>query len=184
MVGPSAAAEVQWQVGRRIVSQVAGSGYRTTVWFTPSSEGAFVREWLAGVGRIDFHTQPPGRVGERLSQAFGRLFHGGARRVVLVGGDCPGVDRRLVSEAFTALGGHDVVIGPTWSGRFYLVGLNEPRPALFRGLRGPRTLAAVKSRSVGLGLRLRLLRPLREIRTLQDARVLGLLKSRSTIDGT
>lgn len=52
-VGPSAAAEVHWQIGRRIVSQVAGSGYRTTVWFTPPSEGSFIREWLEGLGRVD-----------------------------------------------------------------------------------------------------------------------------------
>jgi len=185
-VGPSAAAEVHWQVGRRIVSQVAGSGYRTTVWFTPPTEGPFVQEWLEGLGRVELRPQAAGPLGDRLAHVFARHFADGARRTVILAGDCPGIDRRLVAEAFSALSACDVVLGPTPAGRCYLVGLNEPQPVLLCGLRGTAAapLAQAKARAVAAGLRLRLLRPLREVRTLQDARVLGLLKSRSTIDGT
>ena len=178
-VGPSAAAEVHWQIGRRIVAQVAGSGHRTTVWFTPPSESAFVREWLEGLGRVELRPQSAGTLGDRLAHAFARHFADGARRAVLVAGDCPGVDRRLVTEAFTALSACDVVLGPTSAGGYYLVGLRAPHPGLFRG-----PVARLRTRAVGTGLSLRLLRPLRAVRTLQDARLLGLLKSRSTIDGT
>jgi len=178
-VGPSAAAEVHWQIGRRIVSQVAGSGYRTTVWFTPPSEGAFIREWLEGLGRVDLRPQAAGNMSARLAHAFARHFADGARRAVIVSGDCPGINRRAVTEAFTALGGCDVVLGPTSIGGAYLIGLNEPQPALFRGLPGQ-----IRRRAAVEGLSLRVLRPLREVRTLQDARVLGLLKSQSTIDRT
>ena len=43
-VGPSAAAEVYWQMGFKIVATTAGLGYRTVLWFTPADEGAYVRE--------------------------------------------------------------------------------------------------------------------------------------------
>lgn len=183
-VGPSTAAEVHWQIGRRIVSQVAGSGYRTTVWFRPPSEGPFIREWLDGLGRVDLRPQAGGTLGDRLAHAFARHFADGARRTIILAGDCPGVDRRLVTEAFTALSACDVVLGPTPAGGCYLIGLNEPHPVLFRGLPGTAAapLAQAKARAVGAGLRLRLLRPLREVRTVQDARVLGLLKSHPTIE--
>lgn len=185
-VGPSTAAELYWQVGRRVVTSVAGSGYRTIIWFTPSTEGAFVREWLDGVGRVELRPQGGGALGERLVQAFARHFADGARRAIIVGMDCPGIERRHVAEAFTALDAHDVVLGPTQAGGVYLIGLREPQPALFRGVHwsSAAVQAQLKARAADARLAPHLLRPLREVETLQDARVLGLLSGRSNIDGT
>lgn len=186
-VGPSVAAEVYWQVGRRIVAQVTGSGYRTTVWFAPSTEGVFVREWLEGLPRVELRPQHAGRLGDRLIHTFSRCFADGARRALIISSDCPGVDRRLVAEAFNALGDADIVIGPTAVGGCYLVGLREPQPALLRGLpsAGGATLLLPQlgARAVAARLRLRLLRPLRAVRTAQDARLLGLLATRPAGDG-
>ena len=185
-VGPSTAAELYWQVGRRVVTSVAGSGYRTIIWFTPPAEGAFAREWLDGLGRVELRPQASGALGERLAQAFGRHFADGAARAIIVGTDCPGIERRHVTEAFAALDAHDIVLGPTQGGRAYLIGLREPQPALFRGVSwtSAAVLAQMTARAAGAGLVPRLLRPLREVDTLQDARVLGLLPGGSNIDGT
>jgi len=185
-VGPSTAAELYWQVGRRVVTSVAGSGYRTIIWFTPPTEGPFVREWLDGLGRVELRPQGGGAIGERLAQAFARHFADGARRAVIVGTDCPGVERRHVTEAFAALDAHDIVLGPTHAGRVYLIGLREPQPALFRDVHwsSAAVQAQLKARAAGARLAPHLLRPLREVDTLQDARALGLLNGRSNIDGT
>ncbi len=185
-VGPSTAAEVYWQVGRRVVTSVAGSGYRTIIWFTPPTEGAFVREWLDGLGRVELRPQGSGGLGERLVQAFARHFADGACRAVIVGTDCPGVERRQVTEAFAALDTHDVVLGPTQAGRVYLIGLREPQTTLFRGVQwsGAAAQAQLTARAADARLTPRVLRPLREVETLQDARALGLLAARSNIDGT
>lgn len=185
-VGPSTAAELYWQVGRRVVTSVAGSGYRTIIWFTPPTEGAFVREWLDGVGRVELRPQGGTGLGERLVHAFARHFADGARRAVIVGTDCPGVDRRHVTEAFAALDAHDVVLGPTQAGGVYLIGLREPQPSLFRGVHwsSAAVRSQLKARAADARLAPHLLRPLREIETLQDARALGLLSGRSNIDGT
>ena len=115
-VGPSTAAEVYWRVGRRVVEAVVGSGYRTIVWFTPAGEGPFVREWLDGVGRVEFRSQSGYAPATRVPTAVARLFAEGARPVVLVGTDFPGVDRRLVTQAFAVLGERDVVLGPAADG--------------------------------------------------------------------
>jgi uncharacterized protein len=185
-VGPSTAAEVYWQVGRRVVTNVAGSGYRTVIWFTPPGESAFVREWLEGLGRVELRPQASGTIGERLVQAFARHFAEGARRVMIVGTDCPGVERRYVTEGFAALDTHDIVLGPTPAGRLYLIGLREPQPALFRGIQwsSAAVQAQVRARAADAHLSPHILRPLREVATLQDARVLGLLSGHSNIDGT
>lgn len=178
-VGPSTATELYARVGRGVVAAVAGSGYRTIVWFTPPTEAAYVREWLEGLGRVELRPQPAGGRGARLQQAFTRHFRDGARRVVVVTTDCPGIERRTVTQAFAALGDRDVVIGPTTGGGCYLVGLRDPQPDLFHPIpwETAAALAQTRARATALGLSVHLLPPLRGLETLQDARVLGLLKS-------
>jgi uncharacterized protein len=176
-IGPSGAAELYWRLGRQVVGSAAGSGYRTTVWFTPAREGQFVREWLNGVARVAFRAQAGTTLGDRLANATASEFAEGARRVVIVGSDCPGVDRRLIQQAFTALGEHDVVLGPALDGGYYLIALAAPQPALFRGISWSTAAVAVqtRARARALGLSCHLLQPLRDVDTERDARGLGLL---------
>ena len=177
-VGPSTAAEIYSQIGRRVVEAAAASGHRTTVWYAPSHEGEYVREWLEGLGRVELRPQSGGNLGARLAHAFARHFAEDADRAVIVGTDCPGIDRRLITEAFTALGTFDAVLGPTLDGGYYLLGLRAAQPALFHDI--PWASAAVaaqtRTRSQELGLTLRLLKPLRDVDTARDARALGFLK--------
>lgn len=177
-VGPSTAAEVAWQLGRRAVGAVLGPGYRTVVWYAPASEAAFVKEWLGDLGRCELRPQGGGTHGQRLADAFARLFREGAERVVLLRTEAPGVTRRTVLEAFAALAAADVVLGPTQGGRYYLLGTRGPQPRLLAGVAWPAegAVAQLRARAGALGLTLRVLRPLREVITARDARLVGLLK--------
>ncbi len=183
-IGPSGAADVYWRLGRHVVRSAAGAGYRTTVWFTPARDARFVHQWLDGVGgrRVAFRPQVGASLGARLVTAFADEFAGGARRVVIIGSDCPGVDRRLVRAAFAALGRRDVVLGPARDGGYYLIGLAAPQPALFRGVAWSTATVAVetRARARALGLSCHLLRPLRDVDTARDARLLGLWRPRGT----
>lgn len=176
-IGPSGAAEVYWRLGRQVVGAVAGSGYRTTVWFTPSGEGPFVREWLEGLGRVLFRPQAGASPADRLRAAFAREFADGASRVVLTQCDCPGLTRRVVLEAFAGLGGCDVVLGPAVDGGAYLVGLVRPQPTLLIGTAWttPAASAQLQSRARALGLTCHTLRPLRRVESARDARAVGFL---------
>ncbi len=178
-IGPSGAADVYRRMGRQVVTATARAGQRTIVWFTPAREGQFVREWLEGLGGIELRPQSGGSLGARLVHAFAQHFAEGAERVVVIGTDCPAVDRRLVTEAFSVLGEHDVVIGPALDGGYYLIGLSAPAPALFRGIPwSTRTVAAqTRARARALGLSCHLLQVLRDVDTARDARLMGLLKS-------
>ncbi len=135
---------------------------------------------------MELRPQAGGAIGERLANAFARHYADGAKRAIIVGTDCPGVERRHVIEAFTALESRGIVLGPTHGGRVYLIGLREPQPALFRGVpwSSGAVFGQIKARAAAAHLGLHLLRPLREVNTLQDARVLGLLRGPSNIDGT
>ncbi|MFW5717711.1 MAG: TIGR04283 family arsenosugar biosynthesis glycosyltransferase [Spirochaetota bacterium] len=61
---------------------------------------------------------------QRMHDAMRRTFATGARRVVLVGSDIPALDRAVLRRAFEALRTHEVVIGPSDDGGFYLLGCN------------------------------------------------------------
>ena len=187
-VGASTAADVYGRIGRSVVEAAATPGHHTTVWFSPSHELAYVRDWLDGLGPIELRPQPRGTLGARLAQTFARHFADRARPVVIVGTDTPGIDRRLIVEAFTALQRRDLVLGPTQGGGYYLLGLSNPvhlppsgggGAGLFRDLSwmGAAAATQIRTRAQRLGLTLRVLRPLREVETARDARALGYLKA-------
>jgi glycosyltransferase A (GT-A) superfamily protein (DUF2064 family) len=98
--------------------------------------------------------------------------------VVIVSTDCPGVDRRGVLDALGQLAAADVVMGPTLDGGYYLLGLRAPQPLLFQNVAwaAGAVAAQTRARAQALGLRLRTLRPLRDVDTARDARLVGLLK--------
>jgi uncharacterized protein len=73
-------------------------------------------------------------LGARMHAALADALAGGSERVVLVGSDLPSLPPAHVIDAFTALATHDVVMGPSQDGGYYLVGLKQAEPRLFANL--------------------------------------------------
>jgi rSAM/selenodomain-associated transferase 1 len=175
--GAARAAELYRVLGHGIVSACVSPRYDTVVWFTPVEARRRVRQWLHGLGVAAFRPQAQGALGARMAATFLRHFGEGARRVVLIGSDCPGVDSSLVSAALAQLDEHDLVIGPAHDGGYYLIGLPRAVPELFRGIAW--STGTVFNQTLAhagrLGLRPALLPPLRDVDTASDARSVGLL---------
>lgn len=96
-----------------------------------------VQPWLeAFPGESEWIPQVPGDLGERLEAATGEIFERvGEAAVAVIGTDCVRLDSNLFDECWTRLAdGTDAVFGPAEDGGYYLVGLKEPRPQLFRGI--------------------------------------------------
>lgn len=66
--------------------------------------------------------------GQRMAAAIQSAWSRGARRAVLIGSDCPSLDADLLAQALDQLQTHDVVLGPTYDGGYYLIGLNSDLP--------------------------------------------------------
>jgi rSAM/selenodomain-associated transferase 1 len=143
--------------------------YTRLFFFDPSSSPGAMSEWLPEETLVP---QRGDDLGARMSAAFDEAFRGGARRAAVIGTDVPWVTRALVAEAFAALGEHDVVLGPTADGGYYLLATDRPRPELFRGIAWstPSVLASTVDRAGALGLKVRRLRPLADIDTIDDLR--------------
>jgi len=68
----------------------------------------------------------------RISSAFKKIFAKGYERVVIIGSDCLELDERMIRLAFRQLEHFDTVVGPTKDGGFYLLGMNEFTPEIFK----------------------------------------------------
>ena len=177
-LGLGRAAGLYRQLGRAVVSNcVLPTRHRTVVWFAPREKRAAVRSWLRGLAVDEFLAQEGAGLGARLTAAFDGHFQTGAGRVAMIGSDCPGVAADTVRRAFASLRRADAVIGPTLDGGYYLIALKRPAPGLFEDIAWstPRVLDSTLSRARRLGLRVTLLRRLRDVDTAQDARALRLV---------
>jgi uncharacterized protein len=129
-------------------------------------DGAHVQEMqqLFGID-CQYRLQSVGDLGRRMSSAFAVSLEQGGRRVVLIGSDCPGISEKVLNTAFSHLNHYDLVLGPATDGGYYLIGLTEPVPELFRDVPWgtAEVLAITLLRAARLGLRTILLEPLTDI---------------------
>ena len=89
-------------------------------------------EWL-GKG-IDYHPQVAGDLGQKMYAAFERAFELGSDRVVVIGIDCPELNKSILNQAFDALASRELVLGGANDGGYYLIGLNQSLPLLFNNI--------------------------------------------------
>lgn len=143
--------------------------YERIFFFSPADARAEIADWLPGE---ELAPQEGGDLGERMSRAFASAFAAGARRVAIVGTDVPSCGREHVAEALRSLDDHDLVLGPTLDGGYYLIALDRPRPALFQSIpwSTPSVLPATAERAGVRGLAVRMIDPLRDIDTIADVK--------------
>jgi glycosyltransferase A (GT-A) superfamily protein (DUF2064 family) len=68
-----------------------------------------------------------------LTSVFAHFAEVQQRRVIAFNSDSPHLPRSVLEDAFEALAAHDVVVGPTHDGGYYLVGAKASHPTLFAG---------------------------------------------------
>jgi len=134
-LGAAGAAEVQRRMTEQMMRQVARlqqlQAVQVTVQFAGGDRPS-MQAWLGD--RWDYCPQADGDLGDRLTAAMEQAFAAGAKRVLMVGIDCPTLDATLLLAAFESLNHQDVVIGPAEDGGYYLIGMHHPLPALFQGI--------------------------------------------------
>lgn len=125
------------------------------------SESVFAKKLQKGSG-----------LGERMKGSFHQAFNEGYKRVVIIGSDCAGITEKIVSRAFNRLADHDLVIGPSKDGGYYLLGMNKLYRQLFDDIPWstagvfPQTLKTAKE----LNLAIHFLPELNDVDTEEDWR--------------
>lgn len=166
-LGADAACAAYKQLASSLLTKIAPLP-RVELCFTPTDAGNEIKPWLrAGWTAVP---QSAGDLGERLHAAFAEHFLSDAQHVVIIGSDCPDVTATDIEDAWLALEGHDVVLGPALDGGYWLIGLRAPQPGLFNAMpwSTDRVFGETMRRARELDLRVAMLRELSDVDTVAD----------------
>lgn len=128
-VGDDAAMEIYQRLVHRQMANLP-TDWPVEVHFAPAHEEPLMRAWVGEAAHRTFYPQIEDELGERLIHAMKGAFERGAKGVFLIGGDCPELDGARLRRAASRLQDVDVVMGPTFDGGYYLLGMGKPRDAL------------------------------------------------------
>jgi uncharacterized protein len=126
-------------------------------------------ERLAG-SKVSVVAQKGDGLAAGLTSVFAYFTLDHQRRTIAFNSDSPHLPRSVLEDAFETLAAHDVVVGPTHDGGYYLVGATASHPTLFGG-DGMGTSSALErllSRTGSLGLSVGFADPFYDIDVADD----------------
>ena len=171
-------AERAAEIYRRLVAEVFArlpDDAQAIACFDPPERREEIEQWLDGIAAgkaMHFLPQAAGDLGARLAHAFEEAFARGYQRVAAIGTDCIEIDAAHFTEAWTALDAHDIAIGPSTDGGYYLIALTAPRVPLFQQIpwSTERVFAETLARAASENLRVHLLPIRHDVDTEEDWR--------------
>ncbi|MBA3511124.1 MAG: TIGR04282 family arsenosugar biosynthesis glycosyltransferase [Sphingomonas sp.] len=124
---------------------------------------------------LELSAQGEGGLGERLARAAQRALGDGSP-AVLIGSDCPSLNRHRLRDIAAQLEDHDAVIQPAMDGGYVALGLRKFHPSLFHGIAWSTEAVANDTvrRIIQLGWTYFIAEPLRDIDTPEDLKAEGL----------
>jgi len=133
MLGAQGAADLQAQLLRHVVAELSDPRWQVQLWCAPDCSHPLFVELAERYG-MTLHQQQGGHLGERMAHAFDQALAQGGQ-VVIVGADCPAINRELVEKSFEILEKEQkVVIAPAEDGGYVMLGLNRPMRQIFAAL--------------------------------------------------
>lgn len=167
-IGAEAALAVYQELLQHTYNATTGVDAHKTVWLAevPVTTGRLPAVW----DKYEQQLQFPGDLGLKMQAAFSHAFQQGAKAAVIIGTDCPSLTTELLTQAYTALNTHDVVVGPAEDGGYYLLGMKELYADLFAGKSWSTNsvLAHTLDDAARLGLRVSQLPTLRDVDDAAD----------------
>lgn len=134
----------------------------------PDSDVSELARWACK--EVDVVAQRGEGLAAALTSVFAHFASGDERRIIAFNSDSPHLPRSVLEGAFETLAGHDLVVGPTHDGGYYLVGAKASHHTLFEG-DGMGTSSALERllhRARGLGLSLGFATPFYDIDVADD----------------
>jgi hypothetical protein len=131
-------------------------GVRREVVYFPAAAADYFHDLAPDMG---LSLQHGADLGERLDNLLTAALAAGAAQAVVIGSDSPTLPAAYVARAFTLLDDHDVVLGPSDDGGYYLIGLCSPQPRVLRDvtMSTPHVFRDTLAVTANLGLRVALL---------------------------
>ena len=183
-IGSENAATLYREMAESIVNELSKlTDYKKIIFFDPPQRKNDIMRWLKFSG-FSFMPQEGKSLGERMSNAFNHAFSvGAAKKVVIVGTDCPQVTTQTIVKAFDKLETSEVVIGPSYDGGYYLLGLKRLIPEVFHDIDWSTNLVfgQTMKKLRNCGIRPECLEMLRDLDTVEDLSEGEILRIRSSV---
>lgn len=110
-------------------------------------------------------------LGEKMYNAIQKILSEGYEKVILIGSDVPDLGSKDIRQAFCGLDDKDIVLGPTYDGGYYLVGMKKPIGEIFHISKkwgGKSVLESTLDIANHKGYRVSLAKKLRDIDVKED----------------
>lgn len=135
----------------------------------PSKDHPFFKT-VGGRFGITLLNQLGDDLGSRMAKAFDFAFDQGHHQVMLIGTDIPYLTISTIQQAIHLLSHHDLVLGPTFDGGYYLIGMKRSYPELFLSIpwSSSDVLSFTQRNAQHLGLSVGLLNMERDLDTFED----------------
>jgi rSAM/selenodomain-associated transferase 2/rSAM/selenodomain-associated transferase 1 len=133
-LGEQGSAKLHKRLVRQSLGRVASvTGVDVQLCCAPDTSHPFFSE-LSNSCQVPLQPQHGADLGERMHAAFESALCD-YQHVVLIGTDCPELQKNDIEQAINALReGNDVVLGPAEDGGYVLIGLSQSQPTLFTGI--------------------------------------------------
>ena len=116
----------------RQVKKVTGKNIRTYLFYTEEAEKEKIKTWTNH--KFLLMLQRGNSLGEKMLNAFRNVFEHGAIKVLIIGTDLPDISAKIINDALEDLENFDTVIGPSSDGGYYLLGMKEFYPEIFKDI--------------------------------------------------
>jgi rSAM/selenodomain-associated transferase 1/rSAM/selenodomain-associated transferase 2 len=138
------------------------------VFYSNKNEKTETINWLGS--KLLFAPQDGDDLGNRMKNAFQKVFSAGSQKVIIVGTDIPDLSKEVIVKAFELLDSNDVVIGPAKDGGYYLLGMKKMTVDLFEKIEYSTSsvLSETLLKTKKLNLTYHLLTELKDIDTEED----------------
>lgn len=153
VLGEEGAAALHARLVERTLAMARATGIgQVELWCAPDTVDPFLR-FCSGRYGASLVSQTDGDLGARMRDAFERAL-ASARRVILIGSDCPALNAGHLRNAYRLLAaGRDAVLVPAEDGGYVLIGLTRCDARLFDGIGWgeAEVMEATRTRLLALG---------------------------------
>ncbi len=169
-IGETKATRIYSYMAETIIDKTSDPiNYITIIFYDPPGKVEEIKNWI-NKREVQYLPQTGSNLGDKISNAFEKVFTMGTNKAVIIGSDCIDVSKDIINEALSSLESTDVILGPAEDGGYYLLGLSKFVPEIFQDIEWSteNVLRQTIEKISENNLKFNLLKSLKDIDTVDD----------------
>lgn len=131
-IGAAAAAELYREFLQQTLQRHHETADKRCLFYSPPERRSEFRRFCSPEWQIQ--KQSPGSLGDRMRDYFHRTLQKPGDRSVLIGSDTPRLSAEIIQQAYRKLESYPVVLGPSFDGGYYLIGMSGSPVEVFENI--------------------------------------------------